>query len=644
MVKFLVLATLCLFPLAVPVSRAQTADPWLMKGHDTRRTGQSRAFGPKTYSPTQSWSREVPAANVINIGASVDENGVYFGTWGLQRNPEGKNDPRTWNKYDGAVYGYGPDGSLLWGDGKVDLDIVHRCYEYEGRERDGNDIFWCGLLNNYNVSFYNGTVEGQGAIDPGRNLIYFGRGDGKLYAINRASGEIAWRYTTFNPELPDDPDGGGEVVTSPLYDKNGTIYFATWGEGNYETNAIYAVNPDGSLRWRYPSGTSLPHRFFASPALSPNGETAYFSTFIAGDSTEVPGILYAFDRLDEDGLSDEERLKWKLDLSWNGDPIFTNTMAVGSDGTIYIGGWTLRDEQNIPVVFAVEDNGTDARLKWSQSYVELNDGAQFVLGLALREVGGETQWLYATTSNSGAPLTNWKTEGQLYAINHTTGAILGSYDPSGDIPAAVGGINSPALGGDGILYIGVRGHYRGPFAPERAPGYYMALQYLDIVGRFVLLWGFRTDDNYVEWTHPAIGPDGGLYVGSAAHGPIDSVYTAVHAPGEVPEGTTPKFYALKGLTLSAEEERGSGEVILEEPQPNPFSERTVIRYHLPERAHVRLVITDVMGREIVKLVDGEQGQGEYSVVLDRKKMAQGIYFCSLSEEKRKVTRKVILQD
>ena len=637
----IILCSLLLVLTLFSSGTAQTADPWLMKGHDTRRTGQSQAYGPKTIDPVQTWSRDVPAANVINIGASVDERGVDFGTWALQHNPEGSNDPRTWDKYDGAVYGYQLNGTPLWGDGRADLDIVNRCYEYEGRERDGNDILFCGLLN-YKVTFYNGTVEGQAAIDQERNRMYVGRGDGKLYAIDQGSGEIVWRYATFNPQLEDDPDGGGEIVTSPLYDANGSIYFATWGEGKYETNAIYALNPNGSLRWRYPSNSSLAHRFFASPALSPDGGTIYFSTFIAGENAEMPGVLYAFNELAGNDLPAEDRLKWKLDLSWDGNPIFTNTMAVGSDGTIYVGGWTLREGANIPVVFAVEDNGSSARLKWSQSYTELNDGAQFVLGLALREVGGNTQWLYATTANSGAPLTNWRTEGKLYAINHTTGAVLGSYDPSDDIPGAVGGVNSPAIGGDGIVYIGVRGHFRGPFAPQRAPGYYMGLQYLDAVGRFVLLWGYKTDDNYVEWTHPAIGPDGGIYVGSASHGPIDSVYTALHAPGEVPEGTTPKFYALKGLTLSVGEENAKGKTLNLEAQPNPFSESTIIRYTLPAKGVVRLVLTDAMGREARVIVDSEEERGEHIVLLEKKNLPEGVYFCHLTVGSEGIAPKKII--
>ena len=633
---------LLIFCCSTTVSLAQTPNLWLMKGHDTRRTGQSSVAGPKSIDPEKSWRRDIPAANVINVGASVDERGVYFGSWGLQRKPEGSNDPREWNKYDGAIYGYGLDGLPLWGDGKADLDVVHRCYEYEGRERDGNDILFCGLLNEYHVSFFNGTVEGQAAIDPDKNIMYVGRGDGKLYAINRLTGEIEWQYRTFNPELPDDPDGGGEVVTSPLYDANGTIYFATWGEGKYETNAIYAVNPDSTLRWRYPSDSSLRYRFFASPALSADESTVYFSTFIASDSSEIPGVLYAFDELADENLPAEERLKWTLELSDNDDPVFTNTIAVGTDGTIYVGGWVLRDNRNVPVVFAVEDNGTSARLKWSSPYRELDDGAFFVFGIALREEEGTTKRLYVTTSSGGTPLTNWKQEGGLYAVDPGTGAVLGSYDPSDDVPTAIGGINSPAIDSDGVIYFGVRGHYRGPFAPNRAPGYYMGVSYDETTNQFFLLWNFQTDDNYIEWTNPSIGPDGGIYVGSCANGPVDSVYTAVHIEGEVPEETTPTFYGLKGATTSVEDMSRSDEFVLEEPRPNPFSGKTVIRYHLARSAKVSLTVRDALGSEVAVLLNEREEAGEHAVVLEVGNLSPGIYFCHFFVEGKEEVKKMVI--
>ena len=67
-------------------------------------------------------------------------------------------------------------------------------------------------------------------------------------------------------------------------------------------------------------------------------------------------------------------------------------------------------------------------------------------------------------------------------------------------------------------------------------------------------------------------------------------------------------------------------------RPNPFDERTVIRYALPVHARVSLEVFNVKGERVATLVDAEQGPGEYSVGFGpgagghRGALPAGIYF------------------
>ncbi|HLF14127.1 MAG TPA: T9SS type A sorting domain-containing protein [Bacteroidota bacterium] len=63
--------------------------------------------------------------------------------------------------------------------------------------------------------------------------------------------------------------------------------------------------------------------------------------------------------------------------------------------------------------------------------------------------------------------------------------------------------------------------------------------------------------------------------------------------------------------------------------PNPFNPTTTIRYAIPAPVHVSLRLYDVLGREAGTLVDGIQEPGYYSVELDARSLASGIYFYRL---------------
>jgi len=623
--RFCLLLGVFLLELAMPPG-ASAQDPWPMKGHDTRRTGQSLNNGPMSLNASDSWTVELSGAHTVNVGATVTEDGAFFGSWGLlRRDPNHPGDPRQWDKSDGQMVGLAlATGASLWG-GPQDLDLVPRCYERDGR---GPNVLWCGFTP-YEVSFYNGTIEGQGAYDAARDVLYVGRGDGKLYAIEPDTGTIRWRYETFNPLIPDDPDGGGEIVTAPLLGADGTVYVGSWGEGDYETHAVYAVNPDGTLRWRYPTASSLDLRFYASPALSPDASTVYISSY-RGDGGDTPATLYAFDPAPASGASDAERLKWSLNLDLNEVPVYTTTLAVGSDGVIYVGG-LVGQGAGVPVVLAVEDKGDHGELLWS---TKLQDGAQFIGGIALREVAGETQHLFATTANVGTTLFNTLETGQLYALDLTTGAELASYDPSDDAPAAVGGINSPAIGADGTVYIGVRGR----FGDDAVSGQAMAVSYNASEPGFELVWN-AVLDGYVEWNHPAIGPDGGIYLGSSSVN--ETVRFATHDEGVTPEGSTAWFHALKGPVGIANDNESPARTQLGVPYPNPLSAHTRFPLELAASGPVRVDLVDALGRTTHVLHDGPLAAGSHLLDWTGGELALGVYWVRLRAGETQAVRQVV---
>jgi hypothetical protein len=69
--------------------------------------------------------------------------------------------------------------------------------------------------------------------------------------------------------------------------------------------------------------------------------------------------------------------------------------------------------------------------------------------------------------------------------------------------------------------------------------------------------------------------------------------------------------------------------VLEGSYPNPFNPVTVLRYGLPSASVVCLVVYDVLGREVVRLVDAAQPAGWHEVIFDGSLLPSGVYLYRL---------------
>lgn len=83
-------------------------------------------------------------------------------------------------------------------------------------------------------------------------------------------------------------------------------------------------------------------------------------------------------------------------------------------------------------------------------------------------------------------------------------------------------------------------------------------------------------------------------------------------------------------------------VALHQNYPNPFNSSTEIMYEILERTYVRLTVHDVLGREIMKLVDQMQSMGKYQLYFDAGNLASGVYVYALRTGKSASTRRMII--
>ena len=89
------------------------------------------------------------------------------------------------------------------------------------------------------------------------------------------------------------------------------------------------------------------------------------------------------------------------------------------------------------------------------------------------------------------------------------------------------------------------------------------------------------------------------------------------------------------------------EFTLHQNYPNPFNPVTQIRYNLPEKSNVTLLIYDILGREVATLLNGALEPGYHSVMWNgQNKMGQavraGMYFYSMQADALRQTKKIVL--
>lgn len=68
---------------------------------------------------------------------------------------------------------------------------------------------------------------------------------------------------------------------------------------------------------------------------------------------------------------------------------------------------------------------------------------------------------------------------------------------------------------------------------------------------------------------------------------------------------------------------------LDQNYPNPFNPATKIRYHLPSASQVALLIYDLLGREVARLIEEVEAAGMHEVEWNAQKEASGVYFYRL---------------
>ncbi len=100
------------------------------------------------------------------------------------------------------------------------------------------------------------------------------------------------------------------------------------------------------------------------------------------------------------------------------------------------------------------------------------------------------------------------------------------------------------------------------------------------------------------------------------------------------------LYRLTTDIMSSGDTSLPGETALYQNFPNPFNPKTEVRYSVPTQSgrdkqvqgvsDVKLVVYDLLGREVTTLVNERKAPGRYHVTFDGSGLASGFYVCRLT--------------
>jgi len=271
--------------------------------------------------------------------------------------------------------------------------------------------------------FYSsGSVKDTPVIDIDGTIYFVGAFeylDRYLYAIY-PNGTLKWKYQT----------DGLLWGSSPAIDDDGTIYIGSWD------NNLYAINLNGTSKWKYKTGSG---EIASSPAIAEDG-TIYFGN--------MGYKIYA--------LNPNGTLKWYYTTGYK----IVSDPAIGDDGTVYIGSGDS-------YLYALNPNGT---LKWRFQTGDEIHGDPSISHDGIVYIGSYDGYLYALYSNNGTM--KWKcdigygtdsnaaiaSDGTIYC----GGTALYAIYPNGIHKWTFNlgtdrwiGLSSSAISADGTIYVGV---------------------------------------------------------------------------------------------------------------------------------------------------------------------------------------------
>jgi hypothetical protein len=136
--------------------------------------------------------------------------------------------------------------------------------------------------------------------------------------------------------------------------------------------------------------------------------------------------------------------------------------------------------------------------------------------------------------------------------------------------------------------------------------------------------------------------DAHVYTGQAAYLAPGSLGGIVTDTSRYVSNGISAVAALSGSLTGVGTEAGPNRFTLGQNYPNPFNPSTVVSCQLPVAGHVRLVVYDLLGKEVAVLMNGELPAGEHRFTFDAAGLASGVYLYRITAGEHTAMKRMVL--
>ena len=77
--------------------------------------------------------------------------------------------------------------------------------------------------------------------------------------------------------------------------------------------------------------------------------------------------------------------------------------------------------------------------------------------------------------------------------------------------------------------------------------------------------------------------------------------------------------------------------------PNPANDNTTVSYSLTENSNVKIIVCDLLGQEIMQVVNEKQNSGEHHLDIYTEQLKNGIYFIKINVNTEDAVQKLVIQ-